>query len=341
MKRIYGVGLLSILATLCVLEASAYEYENEGHKIKFTGFGTIGVLNPEFKKDSLLVGDWSFRGYASYDLNQDIKVGATYALDEWAVYQGAHSADAIMFIESATMGRVELGLADSVVTKIAVGLPDVGGLRINQNPLFFKKITPDHPIISITPLMSGRYNMRANYITAPTRPLQFAASVAGLTEDYKYNLDFGLKYRSGEGKTKVAANFGASYIDTVTGMQTDIFGAPVVADWRGQLSAGLNLQYNSWIWGTSVRMIYDKNPVIVSDGLFVGTGVSYDVLKYSLSATYMLSSTGIWQEGAPNNNVHTGMASFRYKYSEKVDCWISTGITVGTPFISAGIRAKI
>ena len=35
---------------------------------------------------------------------------------------------------------------------------------------------------------------------------------------------------------------------------------------------------------------------------------------------------------------HTVVASFRYKYSENVDGWISGGATSETPFISAGMR---
>jgi len=339
MTRIVKLSLLLLALCVGTNSAFAFEYSDGRQTYKLTGYGTVSAINPDFK-DAAFLGDWAVRGLATYAVTDDTKIGMTYALDEWAVYQGAYSADAIVFIEDATLGRVEVGLADSVVTKIGLGLPDVGGMRINANPLFFKKIQPDAPIISITPLMSGRYNMRANFITAPTRPLQLAASAGGLTDEYKYNVDFGMKYRQSGGKTKVAANFGVSYIDEVTGLQTDVFGAPVFADWRGQLSAGLNLQYNSWVFGMSTRVIYDENPVgAISDGVFAGAGISYDLLKYSVSATYMMSTTGVWQD-MDNYTAHTGMASFRYKYSENVDCWITSGITIGTPFINAGIRAK-
>ena len=340
LKKIIKLGLASVALCLCTSVAFAYEYDDGTYRFKLTGYGTVGVINPDFK-DSAFVGDWAVRGLGSYNITSDTKIGATYALDEWAVYQGAYSADAIVFLEDETLGRIEVGLADSVVTKISLGLPDVGGLRINENPLFFKKIPPKESVISLTHLMSGRYNMRANFITAPARPLQLAASVGGLTEDYKYNLDFGMKYRQSDGKTKLAMNFGASYVDTVTGMHTDIFSGPVFADWRGQLAAGLNLQYNSWVFGMSARVIYDQNPIgVVSDGVLFGTGASYDFLGFSLSATYMLSTTGIWHDWTDNYTAHTGIFSFRYKYSENVDGWISTGITIDVPFISAGLRAK-
>ena len=86
-------------------------------------------------------------------------------------------------------------------------------------------------------------------------------------------------------------------------------------------------------------MIYDQNPIgDVSDGFVVGTGVSYDLLKYSVSLTYMFSDTGVWQSDIDDFYDNTVVASFRYKYSEFVDGWISGGTTSETPFVSAGLR---
>ena len=103
----------------------------------------------------------------------------------------------------------------------------------------------------------------------------------------------------------------------------------------------MNLQYNSWIWGLTGRVIYDRNPIgPISDGFVVGTGVSYDLMKYSVSLTYMLSDTGVWQDDVADFVDHMAIASFRYKYSEFVDGWISGGVTSQTPFISAGLRVS-
>jgi hypothetical protein len=119
----------------------------------------------------------------------------------------------------------------------------------------------------------------------------------------------------------------------------EIYTPGVTADWRAQMSLGMNLQYNSWIFGLSGRVIYDQDPIgAVSDGFVVGTGVSYDVLKYSVSLTYMLSDTGVWQGEVDDFIDNTVVASFRYKYSENIDGWISGGMTSETPFISAGMR---
>jgi len=53
----------------------------------------------------------------------------------------------------------------------------------------------------------------------------------------------------------------------------------------------------------------------------------------------LFSDTGVW-DNTPDYTTHAGIFSFRYKYSENVDGWISTGISTGMPFISGGIRAK-
>jgi hypothetical protein len=210
---------------------------------------------------------------------------------------------------------------------------------VNDNPLFYKKVAPSGPVVSNTTLTSGRYDPRINIVSVPTKALQYGLSVAGLSRNYDYSVDLGVKYRQPAGKTKTACSFGASFIDSPENFQTDVFAPRVTADWRAQVSAGMNLQYNSWVWGLSGRVIYDENPVVASDGFAVGTGISYDFLKYSLSASYLLSDTGVWDKNVRDYMSHTGIMSFRYKYSENVDSWISLGISSGLPFLGAGVRA--
>ena len=119
----------------------------------------------------------------------------------------------------------------------------------------------------------------------------------------------------------------------------EVYTPGITADWRAQMSMGMNLQYNSWIWGTTARIIYDQDPIgPVSDGFVLGTGVSYDLLRYSLSLTYMFSDTGVWHSDVDDFRDNMLIVSFRYKYSENVDGWISGGTTSKTPFISAGLR---
>ena len=128
-------------------------------------------------------------------------------------------------------------------------------------------------------------------------------------------------------------------MDNPDGFSTDVYSPAVTADWRAQFTAGMNLQYNSWIWGTTARVIYDENPIgPISDGIVLGTGVSYDLLQYSVSLTYMFSDTGIWNKDVNDFTDHMVIGSFRYKYSQNVDGWISIGVSSETPFVSAGLR---
>ncbi|HBS76328.1 MAG TPA: hypothetical protein DEA31_00490, partial [Alphaproteobacteria bacterium] len=196
-----------------------------------------------------------------------------------------------------------------------VGLPDVGGLRVNDKPLFYKRIHPDGAVISDTSLTTGRSALRANVASAPKSGAQYGLSVAGVTDDYDYAVDAGLKIRRPNGKTKTAYALGASFMSKPNGFSQDSYTPDVYADWRAQVSAGMNLQYNSWIWGVSARVIYDENPIgTASDGLSAGTGISYDLLKYTVSLTYIFSDTGIWQHDVRDYNDHTIVGSFRYKY---------------------------
>ena len=173
----------------------------------------------------------------------------------------------------------------------------------------------------------------------PINSVQYGVSVTGLTHDYDWALDAGLKIRRPSGKVKTAYSLGLSFMDNPNDFDAEVYTPGVTADWRAQMSAGMNLQYNSWILGLTGRVIYDQNPIgHVSDGFVVGSGVSYDLLKYSVSLTYMMSDTGVWQSDVPDFCDHMLIASFRYKYSEFVDGWMSGGITSQTPFISAGLR---
>ncbi|MBN1325254.1 MAG: hypothetical protein JW974_03485 [Alphaproteobacteria bacterium] len=306
--------------------------------MKFTGYGSAGVIELDFE-NPVFVGDWLVRSQINYAVAANNTIGLVYAIDELAIYQDNAARDSFIFMENTNLGRIELGLTDSIATKLGVGLPDVGGLRINDNPLFYNKIKPSGAIISNTTLSSGRYDMRANFVSTPTRPVQYGFSIAGLSSKYNYAADLGIKYRRPEGKTKTAFSFGASFIDSPENFQTDIYTPSVTADWRAQLSTGLNLQYNSWVWGLSGRIIYDENSIgmVSSDGVIAGTGISYDLLNYTISGTYLFSQTGIWDD-MPNYTAHTQVLSFRYKYSENVNGWISTGFSAGSPFVSAGLK---
>lgn len=318
--------------------AHAIDYSAGKFDFKLTGYGTGGIIQPDFETP-LFIGDWRVRGEIDLNANDNHKFGAVYSLDAAATDDGKAFREAFGFYQLKQVGRIEVGFTDSIARKLGVGLPDVGGLRINDRPIFHKKIVPERPVISDTTLTTGRSALRVNVATSQINGAQYGLSLSGITDDYDYAVDGGLKIRKSDGKVKRAFSLGASFMNNPHAFSTDVYAPPVTADSRTQLTAGMNIQYNSWIWGTTARLIYDDNPTgPVSDGIVAGTGVSYDLFQYSVSLTYMFSDTGIWNRDVDDFMDHMLIGSFRYKYSANVDGWISMGITSKTPFVSAGMR---
>lgn len=336
MKSYIPFSIMALMLT--VMPADALQYKSGRAAFRLTGYGTAGILEPDFDAPEF-VGDWRVRGQFNYAVAAGQSLGAVYSIDQIAIDEDKFMREAFAFFESRDYGRIEVGFTDSIARKLGVGLPDVGGLRVNDKPLFYKKITPDGAVIADTAISTGRSALRANIVTVPNAPAQVGLSVAGAADDYDYAVDAGLKIRRPTGKLKTALSLGASFMQNPDGYETETYNPHVTADWRAQASAGLNLQYNSWIWAATARVIYDRNPVgPVSDGLVVGTGVSYDILNYSISLTYMFSDTGIWDRDVKNYDDHSVIGSFRYKYSENVDGWMSLGLTTETPFLAVGMR---
>ena len=339
MKFIKLFTMATVLMVIGHSSANALQFDMGRFSVKLTGYATGGIIEPDFQS-TLFIGDWRVRGQMTYEANAALKIGAVYAMDQIAMNKGNAAREVFTFLESVQYGRLEFGFTDSIARKLGIGLPDVGGLRINDRPLFNEKIVPDGPVIADTALTSGRSKaLRLNAVAAPVNGVQYGVSVAGITDDYDWAVDAGLKVRKSEGKIKTAYSVGVSFMDNPHDFDNEVYTPGVTADWRAQMSVGFNLQYNSWIWGTTGRIIYDMDPIgTPSDGFVVGTGISYDLLRYSVSLTYMFSDTGVWQRDIDDFADHMAIASFRYKYSELVDGWISGGITSKTPFVSAGLR---
>lgn len=337
----FGINKILCAATLFMVFGGAYalEYNIGNTDFRLTGYGTFGMINPDIETP-LSIGDWRVRGQITNSSIQDTKLGFVYALDKASLDKGNFSREVFAFLQSKSLGRVELGFTDSIARKLGLGLPDVGGLRINDRPLYNEKIIPSGAVIADTTLISGRSNsLRLNLVSNSNNGTQYGVSVSGITDDYNWAADAGIKFRKSSGKLKSAYSVGASFMNKPDNFDNEIYTPGVTADWRAQLSLAMNLQYNSWIFGVSGRAIYDKNPIgAVSDGFVLGTGVSYDLFQYSVSLIYMLSDTGVWQNDVDDFIDNTVVASFRYKYSENVDGWISGGTTSKTPFISAGMR---
>ncbi len=329
---------ISVIAILYATDASAWRYNHGRFGMRITGHGTAGIIEPDFEKPDFL-GDWRLRGQLNYAPASGQTIGAVYAIDAQTVDDDEYIDDAFLLYENRRYGRMELGLTESIAGKLGLGLPDVGGMRINDTPLFYKKISPNGPVIGDTTLDSGDQSIRLNLATLPTGPVQYGISFAGITDDFNYAIDAGLKIRQSAGKLKTAFALGASFMDSPDNFNADQYAPNVTADWRAQISAGLNLQYNSWIFAITGRAIYDQNPIgRTGDGIAAGTGVSYDLLKYSVSLSYLYTDTGIWHSDIQNYTDHTVIGSLRYKYSENIDGWISIGISTDTPFISTAMR---
>lgn len=324
---------------LCTLTIPAYAYQYDMGRTTFdlTGYGTLGILEPKFENPEI-INDWRVRSTVNFHATGATTIGAVYSIDAIAIDENRAVADAFGLIQNKDIGRLELGLTSSVAQKLGLGLPDVGGLRVNDRPLFYKKIHPAHAVIADTTLNTGRRAPRANFVSNKIGNTQIGVSVSGLDNDYDYAVDVGLKIRQSDGKLKSAFSIAASFMDTPNGFSTDTFTPTTTADWRTQFSAGMNIQYNSWIWALTARAIYDHNPIgVPTDGLAFGTGVSYDLLNYSISLSYILSETGIWRDETPRYLDNTVIGSFRYKYSENITGWASIGLTSETPFVAAGM----
>ena len=336
-----NLGLVAIATILSVSHnAHALQYDTNDWSFRLTGYGTTGLIEPDFEK-TLFLGDWSVRGQVNYKIDDSRTFGTVYSLSAAVLDEDDYMENAFVFLEQRGLGRIELGFTDSVAHKLGLGLPDVGGMRVNEHPLFYKKIRPTRAFITDTGLTTGHDAPRINIVDSHIRGTQYGLSVAGLSDEFNYSVDAGLKIRKPVGKLKRAYSLSASFTDKPDGFATDAYMPSVTADWRAQLATAMNLQYNSWIWGINVRAIYDKNPIgIVSDGISAGTGISYDLLNYSISLSYILSNTGIWDKDVNDYMAHTGIASFRYKYNKYVNFWMSLGITTDTPFVSAALRVE-
>jgi len=331
------IGFMAAAAAVLCTNAGAVTLRRGQGALDITGYGTAGVINTDDEKPDFL-GDWRIRGEARNDISAG-RIGAVYAIDAQTVDTDEYIDDLFVFFQSRSFGRMEVGMTESAAGKLGLGLPDVGGMRLNDNPLFYKKIYPDGPVIADGTIDSGDQSLRVNFVTNPLGGAQYGISVATLAKGFDYALDAGAKFRRPAGKTKTAFSIGASFIDNPDNFSADLYAPNLTADWRAQMAAGMNVQYNSLVFGLNGRAIYDHDALSpASDGVSAGAGVSYDILNYSLSVSYVLSSVGIWHDDDRKYTDNTVMGSFRYKYSANVDGWTSVGVSSKTPFVAAGLR---
>ena len=338
----------SLLLCMCAMStnAIAMDYKKDNWTFRLDADGMVGFL--ELRDDKpIFIDDWEIKGQILYNFDKTRRIGAVYSIDADAVDDREYVHDAFVLFEDRDYGRVEIGLTHSIARKMGLGLPDVGYLRINDKSILYKKLDLKRVLISDTTATTGHETLRINLATRATEYGQYGLSVSGGSDDYNYAIDGAFKIKRPAGKLKSAYYVALSYMDKPEDYVESTFSPHVTADWRGQVAMGVNLQYNSFIWGTSARMIYDENPIAkTADGFVAGTGVSYDLLQSSLSLSYLFSDTNVWNhrnkitnEKMAGDYLHTILASFRYKYTEYTSIFMSGGITDTKPFFAVGIRS--
>lgn len=340
---------ISFLAILLGLSCNAYalDYDYGNWRFKLDVEGMIGLFEHDKVEKSIGVNDWDIKGQVFYNLNSTQRLGAVYSVDAACVEDNEYVHDAFVLFEDKDIGRTEFGLTHSIARKMGLGLPDVGSLRINNKSILYKKLNLKEVLISDTTVTTGHDALRLNLASSAKKYGQFGISVAVGSDDYDYSFDIAYKLKRPLGKLKSAYSIAFSYMNHPENYEENSFSPNITADWRGQLALGVNLQYNSWVWGTSARLIYDEAPIGQNgDGFVVGTGVSYDLLQSSVSLTYMYSNTNVWnhKDKITNQELHgdyinTILASFRYKYSLRTNLFMSGGMTNKTPFFAVGIKS--
>ena len=221
--------------------AYALDYNIGNTDFRLTGYGTFGMINPDIETP-LSIGDWRVRGQITNSSIQDTKLGFVYAMDKASLDKGNFSREVFAFLQSKSLGRVEFGFTDSIARKLSLGLPDVGGLRINDRPLYNEKIIPSGAVIADTTLTSGRSNsLRLNAVSNSSNGFQYGVSVSGITDDYKWAADAGIKYKKSSGKLKSAYSVGASFMNRPDNFDNEIYTPGVTADWRATQSLTRNV----------------------------------------------------------------------------------------------------
>jgi hypothetical protein len=337
-------SLVALCCLFCV-NAHALDYSTQKWDFQLDVDGMAGFL--ETKDDKPLgIIDWDVKASAIYHLNSTQRIGAVYSIDADCVEDDEYIHDAFVLFQDRNIGRAEFGLTHSIARKMGLGLPDVGYLRINNKSILYRKLNLKEVLISDTTATTGHESLRLNLATISTNYGQYGLSIAGGGDDFNFALDTAAKFKQPLGKLKAAYSIALSYMDKPHGYEENSYTPPVYADWRSQAALGLNLQYNSFIFGISTRLIYDENPIgQTSDGLVAGTGLSYDFLQSSVSVNYLFSDTNLWAhhdkitgEEISGDYTNTVITSFRHKYSEHTSLFMSAGIADTIPFFAVGIK---
>jgi len=324
-KRVLDPIAASCFALLAMTTSvKAEEFQYGRNTLRLTATGAAGIINKDNFADFLL------RAQLSRLMPNRWNVGAIYSIDQDALDRKYKAKDAFLYAETE-WGRLESGWTESIASKLALTLPDVGGTRAGRTPFFHSDDSGPRPFVGITdPAVSGnRYAWRMNVATLPTRPFQFGfGRTIGSSDGFDSSADFGIRYRDTGGRTKKSASLGFSYMSRLHNMVDDAYLPPATARARYQGTLGLNVQTGSLMLAATAKAVLDDRPEGArSDGLQLGVGASYDFLAWSISANYVFSNVGLFS-GAENLPAHTGILSGRYKITRHFNIWASVGAVI-------------
>jgi hypothetical protein len=330
MKRLFFIAACCL--SLAVFgSANGYEYRHGQSTVRLSAAGSAGIMSGGVFADYLL------RVQSSKNMRDGWSWGFVYSIDDPAMDAG-YTKDMFAYVETK-YGRIEAGWTESVASKLALVLPDVGGLRLNNAPLFL----PDGYAGITNPAIRGnQYAFRVNLATLPSNPWQLGVGQTIYAPEFDSSTDVGIRYRNPNGRTKTSLSLGFSYIANPRGMIGDNFLRPVYADARYQGTIGANIQWGSLIWAATFKAVVDDDPAgFISDGIQAGTGLSYEFLSWSAGADYVFSDIGVWRAGK-NIAAHTGILSARYKITKYFSLTGSMGVVVAEGmdpdfFMAAGI----
>jgi hypothetical protein len=315
--------------------ANAYEHDFGNSKAVLSGYGTLGNLSKSGESAPRLLFDWQARGEYSKSYG-----GAVLTLNQVSELESRYLQDLFAFFDLG-FGRLEIGHTNSAAQKLSVGLPDAGGLRINNS--FIPYSLQNSPNAIATPAANSSSNqIRAQIVSKPD-VFQAGFGAAAPSFDMDGSLDLGMRVKSGTA-VKFAASLGASHIFNPDGLIAEIYAPRVYADNRSEIALGLNIQYHSWSLGAVGKAIYDANPTgRPSDGVMYGGGLSYEILTWRVSANSLRSDTSVFHDCDSGCKNTVAVLSVQDKLDDIVDIWASAGEIFSDSnafFWSVSLRAK-
>ena len=108
MSVVKNIILSTLFVSVFPCASNALEYNLGGVDFKLTGYGTVGMIEPEFETP-VFIGDWRVRAQLSTDATDNLGFGVVYAMDAVAAEKGSWSREAFGFFDFKSIGRLASG----------------------------------------------------------------------------------------------------------------------------------------------------------------------------------------------------------------------------------------